>query len=67
MLVGVAVLVLLSPAVYSYTATMLQPSSLPLGVRSVEWLRTHHGNWLVDEVEQRTTTAGRLRRRAARS
>ena len=30
---------------------MAQPSSLPLGVRSVEWLRTHHGNWLVDEVE----------------
>jgi hypothetical protein len=42
---------LLSPVVYSYTATMVQPSSLPLGVRSVEWLRTHHGNWLVDEVE----------------
>jgi hypothetical protein len=47
----VALLLLLSPAVYSYTATMVQPSSLPLGVRSVEWLRTHHGNWLVDEVE----------------
>jgi hypothetical protein len=46
----VAVLLLLSPALYSYTATMLQPSSLPLGVRSVEWLRAHHGNWLVDEV-----------------
>jgi hypothetical protein len=30
---------------------MLQPSSLPLGVRSVEWLRNHHGNWLVDEAE----------------
>ena len=30
---------------------MVQPSSLPLGVRSVEWLRAHHGNWLVDEVE----------------
>jgi hypothetical protein len=45
------VVVLLSPAVYSYTATMIQPSSLPLGVRSVEWLRAHHGNWLVDEVE----------------
>jgi hypothetical protein len=42
---------LLSPAIYSYTATMLQPSSLPLGVRSVEWLRSHHGNWLVDEAE----------------
>jgi Phosphodiester glycosidase len=46
-----ALLILLSPAVYSFTATMVQPSSLPLGVRSVEWLRTHHGNWLVDEVE----------------
>jgi hypothetical protein len=34
MLVGVVVLVVLSPAVYSYTATMVQPSSLPLGVRS---------------------------------
>jgi len=30
---------------------MLQPSSLPLWPRSVEWLRLHHGNWLVDEVE----------------
>jgi hypothetical protein len=47
----VALLLLLTPAGYSYTATMLQPSSLPLGVRSVEWLRNHHGNWLVDEVE----------------
>ena len=46
------VLALLSPALYSYTSTMLLPSSLPLGVRSVEWLRTHHGNWLVDEVER---------------
>ena len=43
--------VLLSPALYSYTATMLQPSSLPLGVRSVEWLRNNHGSWLVDEAE----------------
>ena len=42
---------LLSPALYSYTTTMLEPSSLPLGVRSVEWLRNHHGNWLVDTAE----------------
>jgi hypothetical protein len=27
------------------------PSSLPLGVRTVEWLRMHHLNWLVDDVE----------------
>jgi Phosphodiester glycosidase len=46
------VLILLSPALYSYISTMLLPSSLPFGVRSVEWLRAHHGNWLVDEVEQ---------------
>jgi hypothetical protein len=50
-LLGVALLALLSPVIYSYAATMLQPSSLPLGVRSVEWLRNNHGNWLVDEVE----------------
>jgi hypothetical protein len=46
------VVVLLSPVFYSYVTTMLQPSSLPLGVRSVEWLRDHHGNWLVDEAER---------------
>ena len=48
---ALAILVLLAPAAYSYTTTMMQPSSLPLWPRSVEWLRAHHGNWLVDEVE----------------
>jgi hypothetical protein len=48
-LVGFAIL--LAPVLYSYTTTMLKPSSLPLGVRSVEWLRNNHGNWLVDEAE----------------
>ena len=45
------VLVLVSPALYSYMATAEQPSSLPLAVRSVEWVRSHHGSWLVDETE----------------
>src|SRR6476661_11268496 len=49
--VSVTLLVLLTPVVYSYATTMMQPSSLPLWPRSVEWLRAHHGNWLVDEVE----------------
>ncbi len=49
---GAFVLALLSPALYSYAQTMLEPSSLPLGVRSVEWLRNHHGNWIVDEAER---------------
>jgi Phosphodiester glycosidase len=51
-LLGIAILALLSPALYSYSTTMLEPSSLPLGVRSVEWVRAQHGgNWLVDEIE----------------
>jgi len=41
----------LSVPLWSYTTTMLQPSSLPLGVRSVEWVRAHHGAWLVDSAE----------------
>jgi hypothetical protein len=51
-MLALASLALLSPPLYSYTTTMVKPSSLPLGVRSVEWLRNHHGNWLVDEVER---------------
>jgi Phosphodiester glycosidase len=51
LVISAGVLALLAPVLYSYTSTMLMPSSLPLGVRSVEWLRTHHGNWLVDEAE----------------
>ena len=53
--IAIALLVLvalLAVPVYSYTTTMLQPSSLPLGVRSVEWLRTHYFRWLVNDVER---------------
>ena len=52
---AIALLVLvivLAPAVYSYASTMLSPSSLPLGIRSVEWLRSHHFAWLVDDAER---------------
>ena len=49
--VAIVLLALLATPAYSYTTTMMQPSSLPLWPRSVEWLRAHHGNWLVDEVE----------------
>jgi len=44
-------LVFLSPALYSWVQMARLPSSLPLGVRSVEWLRQHHFNWLVDNTE----------------
>jgi len=50
-LILLALVVLITPAAYSYVTTMMKPSSLPLWPRSVEWLRAHHGNWLVDEVE----------------
>src|SRR5579884_2082166 len=50
-LVALALVAALAVPVYSYVTTMLKPSSLPLWPRSVEWLRAHHGNWLVDEVE----------------
>jgi hypothetical protein len=45
------VVLLLAPATWSYASTMVKPSSLPLGVRSVEWVRAHHGAWLVDTAE----------------
>jgi len=45
-------LLLLAPVVYSYASTMLRPSSLPLGVRSVEWVRAHGGAWFVNDVER---------------
>jgi predicted DNA-binding transcriptional regulator AlpA len=47
----VVLLVLLSPAIYSWTRMATMPSSLPLGVRTVEWLRMHHFNWLIDNAE----------------
>jgi hypothetical protein len=50
-LVLLVLLVALTPVLYSYVTTMMQPSSLPLGVRSVEWLRANGAAWLVNEVE----------------
>jgi Phosphodiester glycosidase len=49
--IPVALLVFLSPAIYSWARMATEPSSLPLGVRSVEWLRMNHFNWLVDGAE----------------
>ena len=38
-------------SLYSYVTTMLRPSSLPLSIRTVEWVRANHGAWFVDKVE----------------
>ena len=51
-MIGVAVLVGLVPVIYSYVTAVTRPSSVSLGVRSVEWLRSNHGAWIVDESER---------------
>lgn len=51
---AVAVLVvLLSPASYSYATWMMRPSSMPFFARSIEWVRADVplGNQLVDRIE----------------
>ena len=47
-----ALLLALAPVLYSYASTMMQPSSLPLGIRTVEWIRGHQGAWLVNDLER---------------
>ena len=42
---------LLAPVLYSYITTVTKPSSLPLSIRSIEWVRANHGAWLVNTVE----------------
>ncbi|HEY5661676.1 MAG TPA: phosphodiester glycosidase family protein [Gaiellaceae bacterium] len=46
-----AVLTPLCIVAYSYAVAMLKPSSLPLGIRSVEWVRANGGAWLVNDIE----------------
>ena len=50
-LLAASVLAPLCVIAYSYTTAMLKPSSLPLGVRSVEWVRANGGAWLVNDIE----------------
>ena len=47
----VVVLGLLAPVGYSYASALTGPGTDALSVRSVEWLRTHHFRWLVNDVE----------------
>ena len=58
-LIAAPFLVLLSWAVVSYTAWMLQPTSERWSARSAEWVRSDvpFGNWMVDEGEHIYYTA----------
>ena len=42
----------LAPIAYSYVTTMVRPSSLPLSVRTIEWIRANHGAWAVNTIER---------------
>lgn len=44
-------LVLLVPAAFSYVTTMAEPSSLPLSIRTIEWIKDHNGDGLVNTAE----------------
>ena len=50
--VGVFLLIFFAPAIYSWATTMAEPSSLPMGIRTIEWVREHHGAWFVNTVER---------------
>jgi len=53
LLIAAPFAVLLSWAIVAYTVWMVQPTSLPWTVRSVEWVRQEvpFGNWMVDNGE----------------
>ena len=51
-MIAVVILVVLVPISFSYVRAMMRPSSVPLGVRSVEWLRASGFAWLVNDVER---------------
>ena len=46
------ILAVLAPIAYSYVTTMIKPSSLPLSVRTIEWIRANHGAWAVNTIER---------------
>jgi Phosphodiester glycosidase len=50
-IVAAVIVALLSPSAWSYGAALAAPGNLPLSVKSVEWLRDHHGRWLVNDIE----------------
>ncbi len=50
-IVLLATAICLIPVTVSWVSAMNRPRNIPLGVASVEWLRSHGGNPLVSEVE----------------
>jgi hypothetical protein len=51
-LLAAALVLAFVPVGFSYVRAMMRPSSLPLGIRSVEWLRASGLAWAVDDAER---------------
>jgi hypothetical protein len=49
---ALVLLLALVPVGVSYLRAMMRPSSLPLGIRSVEWIRASGFAWLVNDAER---------------
>ncbi len=47
----VVVVVLLVPTIGSYGKALTAPGNNSFGIRSTEWLRSHHFKWMVNDVE----------------
>jgi hypothetical protein len=52
-LISIVLFMLVLPYAYSYVSAMLRPSSVPLGIRSVEWARTHGFVSVVNAAERK--------------
>ena len=50
--IAIAIVLLLIPVVWSYVHALQRPGTDSLGVRSVEWVRDHGGNGIVNTIER---------------
>lgn len=51
LVIAAAAVALLSFPAYSWMAMAREPSSLPMSIRTIEWIRDNSGGWFVDAVE----------------
>ncbi len=49
---GIVVVVLLIPIAFSWGREMTRPSSLPVSIHTIEWLRQNHMEWFVSGTEK---------------
>jgi hypothetical protein len=50
--IAIAVVILLIPVAWSYADALRRPGTNSLGIRTVEWVRDHGGNGIVNTIER---------------